>query len=84
MFNKGFAEKNTDSRTLVQMLCFPMKERQLRIIILGYMYSFDTIHTKFIWLQEMITFNQVRDNEFGPFTLDVKTLYIKLEIFKHC
>lgn len=32
----------------------------------------------------MITFNQVRDNEFGPFTLDVKTLYIKLEIFKHC
>lgn len=69
MFNKGFAEKNTDSRTLVLMLCFPMKERQLRIIILGYMYSFDTIHTKFIWLQEMITFNQARDNEFGPFTL---------------
>ena len=32
----------------------------------------------------MITFNQVRDNEFGPFTLVVKTLYIKLEIFKHC
>lgn len=84
MFNKGFAEKNTDSRTLVLMLCFPMKERQLRIIIFGYMYSFDTIHTKFIWLQEMITFNQVRDNEFGPFTLVVKTLYIKLEIFKHC
>lgn len=69
MFNKGFAEKNTDSITLVLMLCFPMKERQLRMIILGYMYSFDTIHTKFIWLQEMITFNQVRDNEFGPFTL---------------
>lgn len=66
---KGFAEKNTDSRTLVLMLCFPMKERQLRIIILGYMYSFDTIHTKFLWLQEMITFNQARDNEFGPFTL---------------
>lgn len=75
---------NTDSRTLVLMLCFPMKERQLRIIILGYMYSFDTIHTKFLWLQEIITFNQVRDNEFGPFTLVVKTLYIKLEIFKHC
>lgn len=27
----------------------------------------------------MITFNQVRDNEFGPFTLDVTTLYINLK-----